>query len=482
MKMMKIKQPILIGISAVLLMMAIMAAVFLVHSVGLVQMVDWVVKTQQIKGNVERVRRKLLEAESGQRGFIITGEESYLVPYRQSQEEFRKEFSALQGLVSHNPQVAEMSEKILVMANAKFMEMDEAIQLKKSGEDEKVLVLVAGKGKQLMTDIRLVAKEIESIENKLLNERQAAMEQSLRTSIIIAFVAVFCAIIIGWFIFRFLGNNVIRPIETVAVEMDNIASQVAATVEEHERISVRQATSVNETTATMDELKMSARQSAEQAEVAAVIAEEAMQQAVDGSRMMDEMQISMGEMGDKVGKISQQIIRLSEQTGQIETVTRAVSDIANQTNLLALNAAVEAARAGENGKGFAVVAQEIRQLAVQSKKSAEHITTLVGDIQKLTNTTVMVAETGTQTVVDANKRVEKAGQGFVGLSDAVQRISENTKQISLTAKQQAAAISQVVEAMNVIDTGAKETAAGISQTKVGINTLNEATQRLKAMV
>jgi len=74
--------------------------------------------------------------------------------------------------------------------------------------------------------------------------------------------------------------------------------------------------------------------------------------------------------------------------GRIGDVASLIGNIANQTNLLALNATIEAARAGEAGKGFAVVASEVKSLALQTARSTEDITGLVGEIGRATQAAV----------------------------------------------------------------------------------------------
>lgn len=276
------------------------------------------------------------------------------------------------------------------------------------------------------------------------------------------------AIIFGIFfsikIAKPLGAKIARIVNSIV----SSSNEIAATIEQQERTTTQQAAAVNQTTTTMDELGASSRMSAEQAEAAATGAKQVLS-LVDGNHHAERSNgFNASSLKDKVGQIAEQILRLSEQTHQIGSISTLVSELANQTNMLALNAAVEAVRAGEHGKGFSVVASEIRKLADQSKNSAERINGLVLEIQKSTNTTVMVTDEG-------RKMVDQ-------VVEAVNAIATNTQQISLTAKQQAVAIQQVVAAMNNINLGASQTASGITQTKVGTQQLNDAALNLKAVV
>src|SRR5437588_255101 len=111
----------------------------------------------------------------------------------------------------------------------------------------------------------------------------------------------------------------------------------------------------------------------------AIIASEAMIAVQQTSTEITETMQQLGSMSERIG-------------GIVDTIT----GIAEQTNLLALNAAIEAARAGEQGKGFAVVAEEVRKLAEESQSAASTISELIQEIQRETDRTVTVVETGSE--------------------------------------------------------------------------------------
>lgn len=129
----------------------------------------------------------------------------------------------------------------------------------------------------------------------------------------------------------------------------------------------------------------------------------------------------------KIQVIAELIVELSEYIQQIETTIGVVEDIAEQTNMLALNAAVEAARAGEHGKGFAVVAAEIRKLADDSKQATNKVTSLIGDIQYVTNSTVIATEEGAKEVESGVKLVTNIEDD---ISNLIKQITDLSKSIN----------------------------------------------------
>ncbi|WP_293157821.1 MULTISPECIES: methyl-accepting chemotaxis protein [unclassified Microcoleus] len=280
----------------------------------------------------------------------------------------------------------------------------------------------------------------------------------------------------------FLASRTTRSVNHIVRAIASSSSQIAVTIEQQKRIASQQLSAVDRTATTMNELSESSKACASEAEAAAFGAAQALKLAAGGSQAVDNTLKEMATLTENVGEIQKQILRLSEQTDRIGNISSLVSDLANQTNMLALNAAVEAVRAGESGKGFAVVASEIRKLADRSKESASNINALVAEIQKAITSTATATDDGTKTVENGVKIARKTADAFAGVARAIERIAANSKQISVTSKNQAIAIQDVVESVNSLHLATQETASGISQVKLGIAQLNQAAQNLKSAV
>lgn len=221
---------------------------------------------------------------------------------------------------------------------------------------------------------------------------------------------------------------------------------------EQEEMARTLATAFSQITSTMNELSASSAATAEQAAAADAEAHRALTLSEEGTSAVERTQAGMSRLHEKVKAIAQAIGFTQQQAGQIGKIARMVGNLASQTNMLALNAAIEAVRAGEHGKGFGVVASEIRKLADQSKVSAENINTLAGDIQTAIASTARATDEGMETVESGVTIASNTADAFEGVAAAIAQIFTNNQQIALTAKQQAAAISQVVSAMNAINT------------------------------
>jgi methyl-accepting chemotaxis protein len=450
---------------------------------NLAEAIKWQTHTYVVKTNLQALEKDLVDAETGQRGFIFTGKEEFLEPYKNGTSAFYKTAIETKKLIKDNPEQVKNMEQLETMTEQKLDELAETISLKRAGKEPQLRALVlSNKGKIVMDEIRAKLAQMLNLEDALLVERTKLAKQSEQLSAIFSIGGTVVAVVLGSFIVLFISDKIIRPINQVANTIASSSTEIAATVEEQERTATMQSSSVNQTTITMDELGAASQQSAQQAQAGAESARQALNITERGTLAVEQTLESMTILKENVEAIAAEILRLSEQTNQIGNISSAVTDLANQTNMLALNASVEAVRAGENAQGFTVIATEIRKLADLSKKSAEKINNLVVDIKNAIDSTVTVTKEGTKTVEEGTKISQETAAAFSEVAKAVNNVVLNNQQISLTAEQQAVAIQQVVDAMNSLNQSAKETASGISQTKLGTQQLNEAAQNLNSIV
>ena len=395
--------------------------------------------------------------------------------FRALREKLTKQ--AVQGTYQDNLRhLAEIGDSIS-RVNGLYMSL-----IDEGKEEEAIAEFRRGESVNLARQIDPLVDGIVKTEMERRIQLRAAVQESMvmvqNTVVVGTAAAMVLMVILG----LWLAAVVSRKITVNTTQLSAAASEIAATIAQHERTASQQAAAANETSTTIEELSASSRKSAEQAESAAAVAEKAGAATAQGDETTRRTVVAMGSLKEKIGAMADQILHLGEQTGQIGSTATVLKDLAGQINMLALNAAVEAARAGEHGKGFAVVASEIRKLADESKKSAEQTAVLVADIQKATNSSIMMTEEGTHTVIEVTQLVQKVAELFSNLASLAGSANENAQQVMLNARQQSAAFGQVVEATNSIASGAKETAAGITQTKAGVQSLNEAAANLKAIV
>jgi methyl-accepting chemotaxis protein len=315
--------------------------------------------------------------------------------------------------------------------------------------------------------------------DKALGQEAARLRSTTQLGVILSTLA---SLLLGAAIFILTLRNTNRRLNMAVESTAAATTQIAATITEHDHILTNQSTAINEMVSTITELNSNSAQASESGETVTQRAGASLASVREwGDALKGDVE-DMGTLKGTVEAIARQIQELSEQTGQIGSILGTVSEIAGQTNLLALNAAVEAARAGEHGRGFAVVASEIRKLADQSKRSLERIGTMVTQIQKATNATVMTAEEGSKrveiTIRAAQESMGTVGQIVTTLEDTIQ----NTQQIVLSLRQQGMGIRQVNEAIGSINVGMKESVTGMAQIRSGVRSLQDMGNDIRRLV
>src|SRR5262249_35874649 len=168
-----------------------------------------------------------------------------------------------------------------------------------------------------------------------LGPHQLAAARAQFYSTLVNLVGTLFAGVVGLFLLLSVYRQVVQPIRNVTATIASASSEIAATVEQHEKTALHQSASVNQTTTTIEELEHSFRQRDEASDAAGERASQAIMLAENGSKIVAQSLAGITDLKEKVGAIAEQILRLSEQTSQIGAVISLVSDLADQTNMLA---------------------------------------------------------------------------------------------------------------------------------------------------
>lgn len=432
-----------------------------------------------------------IRMERSTRGYLVNLRDRHREGFEIGNESYSRLIKSLE------PKIAQLEDPVqsqrfedYTQLGTQLQQLDlQMVQLTKSGRVEEAVALFStDESSKIVRDMESLYNAFVEQERETLAVRKVQAQDALNLSLAIAGWGSAIVGLVMIAIGAKLASSIRDRIERAINEVATSSTEFAASFGHQESSTNAQATSVTQTTTSMEELNASSKATAEQAESAAAKAilvlnlvdslnhhelpvhqSSGLGPSYSGIKSRDRQRGQQNtSLKETVNQIASRIEQLTQQLSQIDEIASNVSNIANQTNMLALNASVEAVRAGEAGKGFGVVATEIRKLADHSGRCADRINSLVKEIQSSTSMTVQVTEEGTKTVEV--------------VVDAIDEIVNNTQQISLTAQQQAIAIQQVFEAMNALNRIAGETVNSISQAKIGTEKLNQAALDLKEIV
>jgi len=479
---------IAIGFGLSLLLLVIIGTVSFLNSLKLVATADMVGHTHQVLGRIESVLSKLQDAESGQRGYLLTGGNmAYLEPYSNALKAIPVELESLRTLTLDNPhQTMRIDDKLKPRVAAKMAELKETIDLFDAGSPDKSLALVkTDRGKNDMDAIRGIVADMVSEENRLLDQRDKEAKWSAFGTYLVIILGTIAAFAVVTASAVLIIRNVTHSLAECARATQHISSstsEITAGSQQQVATLNQTATSLNEITTTAEEFQSAMQEFADRARSVQQAADETAKRSTDGQALTQESGARIEQVRANSLAAGESVLNLAEQMRRIGDITATVNEIAEQTKLLALNASIEAARAGESGRGFAVVATQVRELANQSKESAGRIEALIAETQRSMQDVARRSEEGSRLSEDAATSVQQLTQAFEEIAQAVAQTREAMSQMNTGAKQQEQGIGELVSSITEIDSGSKESLAAATQTQKAIESIDGQIKELNALM
>jgi methyl-accepting chemotaxis protein len=277
-------------------------------------------------------------------------------------------------------------------------------------------------------------------------------------------------------------TRLIASIKEAINHLSSSANEMIAISAQQSSGSTEQASAVQQVTTTAEEIAITAKHVMDNARSVESMAGDANQSCIRGTDDVTNAIEGMVRLKKQVQSIAESMLQLGENSQQIGGIVEIIDEISDQTNLLALNAAIEAAGAGEAGKRFAVVAQEVKRLAERTVEATRQIKGLIEEIQKATNSTIMVTEEGTKAVDKASGLVDKVQHSFTSIMGMVEDTSRTAKEITLSTQQQTSACEQMADTMSEVRDVAQQVAGSARETEKAIAEIMALTENMKDLV
>jgi methyl-accepting chemotaxis protein len=523
-----IGQKILLGYGLAMMLIGITGFAAYRSTGHLLEANEWVRHTFLVIGEAEDVRADLLEIESTILGYVITGDEHLAGSIEGFRTRVAKRQDELRRLTVDNPAQQRRIDLLGPVIDRRLADLMHISNLRKEkGVPAAVLAVQQANGLERMSEIRNMLAAMENEERTLLTERQRTVElEAQTTNRIILYGNLF-----GFALVAFIGiaahRSITRPLSefqrfvtsvgngdltqksareggdelgTLAQGLNQMVSrlrimatqtraatenlnsattQILASSREQSAATGEQLAAYQETSATMQQVSQSCLQIAEKAKQVTVSATAASIANTSGLDAVQKSNQSVEAIHEQAEAVAQNIVSLSEKTQMVGDILSTVNDIAEQSHLLALNAAIEAAAAGEHGRSFSVVAGEIKNLADQSKAATVQVKTILGDIQKEINTSVMLTEEAVKRVDLGRHQADLAASAIRNMAASIDQSVQAFQQIVAGTNQQQIGFENVMQALKGMSRASEQAAASTRQTEKAVAILTELGTQLR---
>ncbi|MDJ0697509.1 CHASE3 domain-containing protein [Mastigocoleus sp. MO_188.B34] len=527
----KINQLVLGGFGVIIILTGITNFVSKSLNDSLSKANDWIIHTNNVTASLISIKNILIDAETGQRGFIITNRERYLQPYIQAKQDISEAIKTSKEKISDNPEQVNRLSKIADLADKKIEELAETIALKKAGKEQETLSLIlSDKGQKFMEEIRQGIDEMLQIEKKLLEQRTKKAEQIHNIANFVYWASVLCisivAIIVSFLIIVVLNrslnlslqsafnftekiaagdltnkldvysndvigkfmtalknmshslNMLIYKVQRSGIQVTSSSTQIAASGKQLEATITEQVAATNEVAAAAKEISATSTQLVKTMEEVAEMSQMTAKAATENQKDLLQMETTMEQLTEATNSIAARLGVISEKANNINNIVVTITKVADQTNLLSLNAAIEAEKAGEYGLGFAVVAREIRRLADQTAVATLDIEQMVKQMQSSVSTGVMEMDKFATEVGQSVEDVARISTQTTQIIEQVQQLTPRFEEVNQGMETQSQGAQQISEAMSQLSNTSMQTADSLRDINHAIAQLNQVSQGL----
>ncbi|MGD0341469.1 MAG: CHASE3 domain-containing protein [Bacteroidales bacterium] len=491
----------------------ILGIISLVMTNKLKTSIGWNTHTYQVLQNQEQILSLLKDAETGQRGYIITGDERYLEPFNIAVKSINQKIDDGLELTKDNPAQQERIAKVKLLAADKIADGMKKIDLRKNkGFDAAEQEVIKDIGKNIMDDIRTLMTEISQAENDLLKTRGLTMNNdiSMTKSVIIygSSFSIILIIIIGFLIVR----NISRPLN----EITKIATRIGEgdldvelpVVERKDEVGIL----LQNFSSMIEALKRmaNAAQKIAAGDITGSIVPQSEKDILGNAffQMLNNLRHIMKDIMEGVNVLGSSASEILAATTQVASGTAETATAISETTTTVEEVQQAAKQSAQKAKNVADSAQKLAQVSQNGQKAVEETGNLMNRIREqmdsIAQTVVRLSEQSQSiggiiaSVTDiadqsnllaVNAAIEAAkageqGKGFAVVAQEIKNLAEQSKQstsqvrniLNDVQKATSAAVMATEQGSKAVEAGVKQSAQTGEAIRILAESSNEAIQ------
>ncbi|CDR34207.1 methyl-accepting chemotaxis protein [Criblamydia sequanensis] len=426
-----VKMKIAAGFAFALLMLIIIGLISLRSTIILIDTSKQVTRSYDILGTLNTLLSNLKDAETGQRGFIITGRSSYLEPYLKAKEQVDQNIMTLKELLSENQK--QKLDRLESLIYDKFEELHETIEVRKNdskGFEEARQIVLTDSGKVVMDEIRNLLNQIEAEENNLLRERTEKAHANAQRSLYFIVIGTIITFISLFAITYLLTRNISDPLN----EISKFAGKISEGDLNVKLLNNNRFDEVGLLTQSFNHMTKSLK---EMADVATQIASGDLRVSIKPQSnkdvlgnaflsMVDSLRHMTKELLDAINILESSVTEIVSSTGQLTSIANEIAMAIMQTTTAIEEMHQTAQIFNQRAKQVTEESEQAIQTSESGVKSAENVVIGMNRIKQQTDA-----------ISTSMNQLSLQSQSIVKIIDTVEELSSQSKLLSVNASLEA---------------------------------------------
>ncbi|GBG13056.1 methyl-accepting chemotaxis protein [Novimethylophilus kurashikiensis] len=411
------------GFMSILLVLVVVGNTSYHSTIKLTEAAHWREHTYSVLAQLDQLLVKLQDAETGQRGYVITGDEQYLGPYRAALPEIDRIQQTLRRLTTDNPVQQQRLDKLGPLVAQKLGVVKATVELRRDkGFTAARDRMLAGDGRAVMDDVRALLNEMANTENELLGVRTVEADKSARNALL---WVIYGTVVAGMIVFGaayLLSRHIAQPLKNATLVAEHIASGDLS-------MDVELADRSDEIGSLMQANQHMLKSLRQMAQTAQSIAQGDLTQPVHVQSEKDQLGHAFAAMNEHLRRLTQEIRE------GLNVLTSSSSEIMATTAQVASGAAETATAVSQT----TTTVEEVKQTVLVSSQKAHQVSE---EAQRTTE----VSRSGRQAVEDVVDGMSRIREQTTATAESIARLSEQ----SLAIGEMIALVNDLAEQSNVL--------------------------------